>query len=111
MLPNGPLSFVTRPFSNNMKGNITRLNVTDGIQVGRGSFSNSIVANQSSGNLRYDGSDFNTDPPCDSNSWVRNTFLTVNQPCVAGNPKAGPKKQQEEDPLLDIKTRQLPPLP
>lgn len=108
MLPNGPLGSVARPFANTVKGNTVRLNSTDGIQVGNGSTDNALVSNQGSGNLRYDGSDFNLEPPCDNNLWVRNSFLTVNQPCVAGNPKAGPKTQQAEEPLLDIKTRDLP---
>lgn len=108
MLPNGPLDSVARPFATTVKGNTVRLNTTDGIQVGNGSTDNALVSNQGSGNVRYDGSDFNLEPPCDNNSWVRNSFLTVNQPCVAGNPNAGPKKQQEDEPLLDIKTRDLP---
>lgn len=108
MLPNGPLDSVARPFANTVKGNTVRLNATDGIQVGNGSTDNALVSNQGSGNLRYDGSDFNLEPPCDNNSWVRNSFLTVNQPCVAGNPNAGPKKQQADEPLLDIKARDLP---
>lgn len=108
MLPNGPLGFVARPFANTVKGNTVRLNATDGIQVGNGSTDNALVSNKGSGNLRYDTSDFNLEPPCDNNSWVRNSFLTVNQPCVAGNPNAGPKKQQADEPLLDIKTRNLP---
>lgn len=110
MLPNGPLAFVTRPFANTVRGNTVRLNTTDGIQVGEGSTDNALVSNEGSGNLRYDGSDFNVNPPCDNNSWVRNTFLTVNQPCVAGNPKAGPKKQQTQDPIVGIKSHELPPI-
>lgn len=111
MLPNGAADFVTRPFSNTVKGNTARLNATDGIQVGGGSKDNSILFNRASGNLRYDGSDFNLDPPCDNNSWVRNTFATVSQPCVAGNPSAGPKTDQTEEPLLGIKYREMPALP
>lgn len=110
MLPNGPLAFVARPLANTVKGNSVRLNGTDGIQVGNGSTDNSIVSNHASGNIRYDGSDFNLEPACDNNSWVRNSFLTVNQPCVAGNPNAGPKKQQTDEPLVDINNHQLPPI-
>lgn len=38
-----------------------------------------------------DGFDLNVDPPCDNNTWLNNTFQTVNQPCVLHHvpPSAG----------------------
>jgi hypothetical protein len=83
-------------------------NATDGIHVPRGSTGNDLVANHGTGNVRYDGADLND--LCDANAWVRNTFSTANQPCVAG--RQGPKpKQDESDDILTVTTRTMPQLP
>ncbi len=42
-----------------------------------------VAANEASGNVRHDGSDFN--PNCDNNRWAGNAFVKVNQPCVLGS--------------------------
>ncbi|MDQ4142224.1 MAG: right-handed parallel beta-helix repeat-containing protein, partial [Actinomycetota bacterium] len=98
MLPNGALSGVNRASANVIKGNTVVLNASDGILVGNGSVDNSLLKNSGSANGRYDASDGNAG--CDNNSWVHsNTFVTVNQPCVLGNPNAGPKK---DEPELDV---------
>ncbi len=55
-----------------------------------------------------DGFDLNVDPACDNNTWLGNTFGTVNQPCVrhhlgapsarashaAGKAEVGPSSSQ-----------------
>ncbi|MBW3581223.1 MAG: right-handed parallel beta-helix repeat-containing protein [Actinobacteria bacterium] len=108
MLPNGPLGPVVRSSGNTVRGNTVVANTTDGIHVPRGSTDNALVANQGSGNVRYDGADLNDQ--CDDNSWVRNAFVTVSQPCVAG--KQGPKpKQQQGDETVTVTTRAMPDLP
>lgn len=107
MLPNGPLGPVVRSSANTVRGNTVTGNTTDGIHVPRGSTGNALVANQGSGNVRYDGADLNHQ--CDDNSWVRNAFVTVSQPCVAG--KQGPKpKQQQGDETVSVTTRVMPEL-
>lgn len=108
MLANGALSGVNRASANTVKGNTVMLNATDGILVANGSVDNSLLQNSGSGNVRYDASDGNT--ACDNNSWVHtNTFVTVNQACVLGNPNAGPKRDNgPED--LDIKSHVFGPL-
>lgn len=108
MLPNGPLGPVVRSSGNTVRGNTVVANTTDGIHVPRGSTDNALVANQGSGNVRYDGADLNDQ--CDDNSWVRNAFVTVSQPCVAG--KQGPKpKQQQGGETVTVTTRAMPDLP
>ncbi|MGH9153713.1 MAG: right-handed parallel beta-helix repeat-containing protein [Acidimicrobiales bacterium] len=107
MLPNGAANFVNRASANVIKGNTVVLNVTDGIQVAGGSVDNSLLKNSGSGNGRYDASDGNEG--CDNNSWVHsNTFVTVNQPCVLGNPNAGPKDDDPE-PDLSVTPHDFPP--
>lgn len=110
MLPNGAADFVTRPFSNTVKGNTARLNATDGIQVGGGSKDNSILFNGPRANLRYDGSDFNVDPPCDNNSRVRNTFATVSQPSPAIR-APGPRRTRPRSRSSASSTARCPALP
>lgn len=108
MLPNGALGGVARASDNTVRGNTAVGNATDGIHVPRGSTGNDLVANHGTGNVRYDGADLNN--LCDANAWVRNTFSTVNQPCVAG--RQGPKpKQGESDDILTVTTRTMPQLP
>ncbi len=68
-------------------------NLAHGIAIDKAQ-GNTIIANTATGNghgtmTAYasdppytDGFDANTDPACDSNTWLRNTLGTVNQPCV-----------------------------
>ncbi len=112
ILPNGSLTGVNRAAATLIKGNTVTGNARDGIQVARGSAGNSLLKNSGSGNVRYDASDFNDGCAYNSvsNSWVHsNTFVTVNQPCVLGNPNAGPKKEEPE-PEVSVKSHTLPPL-
>lgn len=41
----------------------------------------SLMGNRGTGNAEFDGEDAN--PDCEGNTWFRNWFGTVNQPCVA----------------------------
>lgn len=47
-----------------------------------GAHDNLLVNNVGRGNGEFDGTDEN--PDCDNNTWTRNTFRTVNRPCVRG---------------------------
>ncbi len=40
---------------------------------------NTLFQNRASGNRRFDGSDFNFEPPCDNNSWTENMFVKINK--------------------------------
>jgi len=64
-------------------------NAANGIRVD--SRSNRILDNLTGGNASapnptpsYDLHDTNTDPPCDANVWLRNTFRTAFPPCTTG---------------------------
>ena len=72
--------------------NVTNDNVTFGIAIDAvgtanpGPPKNKVTGNSGQGNGQFDGYDGNT-PACGSNTWDRNTFVRVNQPCVgAPNP-------------------------
>lgn len=70
-----------------ISGNTTQNNAADGIRVA--STGNVISGNTATGNDAYPGvtawdlEDANTNPPCDSNSWSADTFVSHNQTCVA----------------------------
>ncbi len=52
------------------------------IQIAPGAHDNLLTKNSGRDNVKVDGFDGNTAPPCDNNKWDRNAFLTVNQSCV-----------------------------
>jgi parallel beta-helix repeat protein len=58
----------------------TTSNNSVGILVGLGDTGNHIRGNTSMGNTMFDLEDDN--PGCDTNKWVRNTFITANQTCI-----------------------------
>ncbi len=55
-----------------------------------GAYNNTLTGNTGFGNgtnaffttPKYDGADFNLNPPCDNNDWSANKFTIYNQPCV-----------------------------
>jgi hypothetical protein len=71
--------------------NVVNNNTVDGIGVqvpsGNGlppvASDNVLTGNAGQGNGEFDGADYNAN--CDSNTWMRNRFETVNQPCVAND--------------------------
>jgi parallel beta-helix repeat protein len=77
-------------------GNRANENVAHGIALGA-SEGNTVRGNTAFGNghgtvTSYasdppytDGFDLNVDPPCDDNTWLDNSFGTVNQDCVRGH--------------------------
>ncbi len=69
--------------------NFVHDNAGSGILIGRGSLSNDILGNTSTGNAiqaaagtRFDLHDLNVDPPCDANVWTGNVYGTANQVCT-----------------------------
>ena len=72
--------------STNVLNNSVTNNAANGILVL--SINNIIDSNTSTGNAAYPGvtgfdmNDGNTNPPCDSNTWLSNTFGTRNQVCI-----------------------------
>lgn len=87
-------------YNNTIDANVVRDNGTDGIRLNGpftrggvtypGAHDNTLTGNQGSANREHDGHDANAS--CDSNRWVRNTFGTVNQACVAANGGSGTVK-------------------
>ncbi|MFN2606595.1 MAG: hypothetical protein ABR511_01675 [Acidimicrobiales bacterium] len=82
-------------FRNTVAQNTVDANGNDGIDLalatnqgvpipGTGPTNNIIYANHGTGNAVFDGAD--ETPGCDANVWMANVFVTVNQPCVRGNP-------------------------
>lgn len=73
--------------SSTIGGNTVENNAADGIRVA--STGNVIESNMSSDNDAYPGvvawdlEDANMSPPCDSNTWRADTFVTRNQTCIA----------------------------
>ncbi len=67
--------------NNDLHANTTDNNF-DGIVVESGSSNNNITGNESSNNTRDDMRDENTTPPCDTNKWRGNHFMTANQSCI-----------------------------
>jgi parallel beta-helix repeat protein len=67
---------------NQILGNRVENNADHGIYVA--SRNNLVVGNQARGNAVHDLHDANLSPPCDNNTWRRNSFVTFNQPCVTG---------------------------
>lgn len=82
-------------FANQIANNTSLDNARDGISVGRRSIAtpgslrppngrdNRIVANETGRNGFRDLYDSNIDPPCDNNTWRRNTHQTASPPCAA----------------------------
>ena len=71
--------------NNTVHRNQANDNDSDGITVAGGgnpATDNTLTQNRAMGNGRWDGSDFNFEPPCDNNTWRDNAFGTVNQECV-----------------------------
>ena len=76
-----------------IRNNFVTNNPAHGIALGKAQ-GNTVIGNYAVGNgfgsmTSYasdppytDGFDLNVDPPCDDNTWLDNTFGTVNQPCV-----------------------------
>lgn len=87
---------------NTIRGNVTNHNFLDGIHLSEGTVQTTVTGNRGHNNGRdsdrvaeiseadrysnwdgVDGGDYN--PNCGSNTWSRNRFGTVNQPCVAAD--------------------------
>jgi parallel beta-helix repeat protein len=74
---------------NLVQANQSVKNAAKGIRVFNGSH-NRILSNVAVGNgtgrnsasVAFDLADTTTSPPCDSNVWLHNVFVTFNQPCV-----------------------------
>jgi parallel beta-helix repeat protein len=69
--------------SSTISHNTANHNVVAGIGVGVGTLNNSLDSNRGSHNGLDDGFDANTTPPCGTDAWQANTFISVNQACVA----------------------------
>jgi parallel beta-helix repeat protein len=74
--------------------NVTNDNVTNGVSIDAAGAAtpeptkHQISGNSGRGNGQFDGFDGNM-PACGSNTWTHNSFVKVNQPCVAApNPEA-----------------------
>lgn len=82
------------PTNTTISDNVTNDNTTNGISIDTagaatpGPTKHKITGNSGRGNAQFDGFDGNT-PACGSNTWERNTFAKVNQPCVGAPNPAG----------------------
>lgn len=76
------------PAHTTVSGNVTNANITNGVSVDAvgtsnpGPPKNILTGNSGQGNGQFDGFDGNT-PVCGTNTWSKNTFAKVSQPCVA----------------------------
>jgi parallel beta-helix repeat protein len=63
-------------------GNTANNNRVFGIDLSDNTANNTVRYNKGAGNGVFDGHDDQGLPPCGSNIWQNNTFVTVNQACV-----------------------------
>jgi hypothetical protein len=71
------------PQDTTVVNNVVNDNTVDGLGVQSGAVGNVLTGNAGHGNGEFDGADYNFNPSCGTDTWNRNRFTTVNQPCVA----------------------------